>query len=258
MSTCKPMAHHRPPTTYRGSTPPPLSLPPQDGADVAAHTRQQLARLREETRHLRERIEALRQDIGAARGHSASAVADGADARVDAAAQAANGVLHLAEHDVLTDMPNRLLLFDRLEQAIEAGRRHLKRVGVLFLDLDGFKAINDSAGHCVGDQLLYQAAKRLSSNVRGSDTVSRYGGDEFVILLSEIDQPEDAAVAAGKMIAAISAAYNIEGRDYYLSASVGVSIYPQDAADPQSLIEMADTAMYRAKAGGGGAYQFFS
>lgn len=164
---------------------------------------------------------------------------------------------HLAEHDPLTDLPNRLLLNDRLTQAISMARRNQKRVAVLFLDLDGFKQINDSLGHAIGDKLLQSVAARLSSCVRKSDTVSRWGGDEYVLLLSEVGQAADAAVSAAKIIAELKAVHNIGKHLLYITASVGITTYPEGGEDAETLIKNADMAMYHAKENGRDNFQFF-
>ncbi len=164
---------------------------------------------------------------------------------------------HLAQHDGLTDLPNRLLLNDRLTQAISLARRNHGQLAVLFLDLDGFKHINDSLGHSVGDKLLQSVAKRLSACVRQSDTVSRQGGDEFVILLSEIKRAADAAIIAAKIIAELKRRHRIGKHRLRISASVGLSTYPNDGEDAETLIKNADTAMYDAKQSERGKYRFF-
>jgi len=164
---------------------------------------------------------------------------------------------HSAEHDLLTGLPNRMLFNDRVSQAIALAPRHLKKVAVLFLDLDGFKHINDSLGHPVGDKLLQSIAKRLVDCVRNSDTVSRQGGDEFVVLLSEVGQSEDPAIAARRMLQAVAEAHSIDQHDLHVSASIGVSVYPDDGLDAETLIKNADTAMYQAKENGRQTYQFF-
>ena len=156
-------------------------------------------------------------------------------------------MLHLAEHDALTDLPNRLLLNDRLARTIALARRYGRRVAVLFLDCDRFKHINDSLGHAVGDQVLRSVSKRLVTCVRDSDTVSRHGGDEFLILLSEVDQPEDAGLIAEKIVASIAEPHLVAGHELTLTASVGIALYPEDGHDVQTLIMHADTAMYHAK-----------
>jgi diguanylate cyclase (GGDEF)-like protein/PAS domain S-box-containing protein len=164
---------------------------------------------------------------------------------------------HSAEHDFLTGLPNRMLLNDRVNQAIILAERHRKKVAVLFLDLDGFKHINDSLGHPIGDKLLQSLAKRLVDCVRGSDTVSRQGGDEFVVLLSEVEQSEDAAIAARRMLKAVAEAHPIDKHDLHVTTSIGVSVYPDDGLDAETLIKNADTAMYQAKENGQQSYQFF-
>ena len=164
---------------------------------------------------------------------------------------------HLAEHDVLTGLPNRLLLNDRLGQAIALAERHKSPIAVLFLDLDGFKHINDSLGHSVGDKLLQSIAARLADCVRAPDTVSRYGGDEFVILLSEVRHAEDAAVAARRLLEALAERCSVDRRDLHITASIGVSIYPDDGLDVETLIKNADTAMHQAKENGHDSCLFF-
>ena len=164
---------------------------------------------------------------------------------------------YLAQHDVLTDLPNRLLLNDRLTQAISIARRNHSQLAVLFLDLDGFKHINDSLGHSVGDKLLQSVAGRLSACVRKSDTVSRQGGDEFVILLSEVTHAADAAIISAKIIAELKRGHRIGKHRLRISASVGLSTYPNDGEDAETLIKNADTAMYDAKQSGRDKYRFF-
>ena len=164
---------------------------------------------------------------------------------------------HLAEHDPLTGLPNRTLMNDRVNQAILSASRHGKKVAVLFLDLDGFKHINDSLGHLSGDKLLQSIAKRLVECVRGSDTVGRQGGDEFVVLLSEVERSHDAAIKAIKMLEAVSKPHPIDNHDLHVTASIGVSVYPDDGQNAEILIKNADTAMYQAKENGRQGYQFF-
>jgi diguanylate cyclase (GGDEF)-like protein len=167
-------------------------------------------------------------------------------------------ITHSAEHDFLTGLPNRLLLQDRVGQAIALAQRRGNKVAVLFLDLDGFKRINDSLGHPVGDKLLQSIAKRLVACVRGADTVSRQGGDEFVALLSEVQRPEDAAVLARKMLETVAQAHTIDQHELHVTTSIGVSIYPEDGLDAATLIKNADTAMYEGKENGRHIYKFFT
>jgi diguanylate cyclase (GGDEF)-like protein/PAS domain S-box-containing protein len=165
---------------------------------------------------------------------------------------------HLAQHDFLTDLPNRALLTERLSQAIGRAQRHGKQVALLFLDMDYFKHINDSLGHAIGDQLLQAVAARLVECVRGTDTVCRQGGDEFVILLAEIDRPQDAAHVAEKLLAALSLPHSIDGHELHVTLSIGISIYPDDGIREDTVMQNADTAMYHAKTSGRNNYQFFT
>jgi len=165
---------------------------------------------------------------------------------------------HRAQHDFLTDLPNAVLLDDRIAQAIGLARRNRTQLAVLFVDLDRFKAINDAGGHAAGDKLLQSVAKRLKACVRGSDTVSRKGGDEFVVLLSEIAHPDDAARTAEKIIAAVAAALPGAAHGSVLTASVGIALYPHDGQDAPALLKSADAAMYRAKDAGRNRHRFAS
>lgn len=164
---------------------------------------------------------------------------------------------HLAQHDFLTGLPNRLLLTERLSQAIGLAQRHRKQVALLFLDLDNFKRINDSLGHGIGDRLLQSVAERLAGCVRATDTVCRQGGDEFVILLAEIEQPHDAARVAEKLRAALTVPHPIDGHEFPVTSSTGISVYPDDGDNVDALMRNADTAMYQAKASGRDNYRFF-
>lgn len=164
---------------------------------------------------------------------------------------------HLAHHDVLTGLPNRMLLADRLGQTIELCRRQGRKFAMLFIDLDRFKHINDSLGHTIGDELLKSVAQRIVSCVRVSDTVSRQGGDEFVVLLSHIRHVEDAAISARKILAALATPHLIEGFELHASASIGISTFPDDGQDAEILLKNADTAMYHAKDHGRKNYKFF-
>jgi len=165
---------------------------------------------------------------------------------------------YLAEHDATTDLPNRSLLNDRLARALTLSKRYGRRLAVLSLNLDRFKEINDSLGPAIGDQALRQISDRLVTCVRSSDTVSRIGADKFVVLLAELKDLEDAGVSAGKIIAAATAPLHIAGYEVHLTLSVGVSIYPGDGDDAETLIKRADTAMGHAKAEGPGKCKFFS
>jgi diguanylate cyclase (GGDEF)-like protein/PAS domain S-box-containing protein len=164
---------------------------------------------------------------------------------------------HLAQHDVLTDLPNRVLFNDRLTQAITLAERQGKQLAVMFVDLDQFKKINDSLGHDVGDKLLLSVAGRLKACVRRSDTISRLGGDEFVVLLSQVEHAEDAAISARKTLRALKVPHMIDSKSLEINVSIGMSTYPVDGRDAASLMIRADNAMYEAKQGGGNNYQFF-
>ena len=164
---------------------------------------------------------------------------------------------YLAQHDSLTDLPNRVLLSDRLEQAMSIAQRGNHKLGVLYLDIDRFKTINDSLGHAIGDRLLQSVASRLLDCVRHSDTVSRQGGDEFVILLSRLTLAEDPAVIAQKILGAFAAPFQIDDHTVYATVSIGVVTFPDDGLDSESLLKSADFAMYQAKESGRNCYQFF-
>jgi diguanylate cyclase (GGDEF)-like protein len=179
-----------------------------------------------------------------------------AQAEAQTAAQALQEVARSAEHDEMTGLPNRVLLLDRLAHAIANARRHNARLALLFLDLNNFKQINDTLGHAVGDQVLKLVAHSLASSVRGSDTVSRHGGDEFLILLAEVAHASDAVLIADKVLAALSAPSRVGDHVLRLTASIGISIYPDDGEDAATLIDRADAAMYRAKRHGLGSSVF--
>jgi diguanylate cyclase (GGDEF)-like protein/PAS domain S-box-containing protein len=166
-------------------------------------------------------------------------------------------IRHQAHHDFLTNLPNRVLLNDRVTQAISLARRNDSYPVLLFLDLDKFKHINDSLGHAIGDLLLQGVSERLLHCVRASDTVSRHGGDEFVILLANERRPDDAILAAEKILIALSTPFLIEGQELHTSTSIGIAAYPLDGLDAATLTKNADTAMYHAKERGRNNYQFF-
>lgn len=170
----------------------------------------------------------------------------------------AQKMAHLAQHDYLTGLPNRLLLNDRLTQAVAYAMRHQTQLAVLYLDLDNFKHINDSLGHAVGDKLLESVAQRLVAQVRQSDTVSRQGGDEFVVLVLEDSRAEHATVTAEKILRALAAPHQIAGHELHISTSIGISLFPADGTDAETIIKNADNAMYHAKKKGRNNYQFFN
>ena len=167
-------------------------------------------------------------------------------------------MVYIAQHDFLTDLPNRMMLHDRLTQAIAHAGREQRKVAVMFLDLDRFKAINDTLGHLVGDKLLKIVASRITSVARVSDTVSRLGGDEFAIMLPYIENMDDIATIAVKLLTSVAGPCVIDGNDIEVTTSIGISVFPEDGDDSESLIAHADAAMYQAKGNGRNNYQFFT
>lgn len=163
-----------------------------------------------------------------------------------------------AHHDALTGLPNRVLFMDRLKQGIKKAKRHQEGLAVFFIDLDKFKHINDSLGHSVGDKVLKIIAKRLQDIIRKEDTLARLSGDEFTIIMEDLKHPEDASLLGEKILKTVCGAILMNDQRLYVSGSVGISFYPQDATDAQSLLKYADTAMYRAKEEGRNNYQFYA
>jgi diguanylate cyclase (GGDEF)-like protein len=234
-------------------------------ASAAARAQRELAALRREVEQARAELARVRADVAAAEVHfggsqaaqileaneqlvlSALRAQTQADTAAEAAAEALKQASRWAEFDALTGLPNRMLLRDRLAQAISGARRRDARSALLFLDLNNFKEINDTLGHAFGDQVLKLAASRLATSVRGADTVSRHGGDEFVILLAEVGQVGDAVAIAEKLGAALGVPGRVGDRVVRLTASIGISLYPDDGEDADTLIERADAAMYHAK-----------
>lgn len=156
-------------------------------------------------------------------------------------------LVHLAHHDALTGLPNRLLFNDRLEHALQRERRLGRAIGLLFLDLDRFKNINDSLGHAVGDELLKQVAERLLNSVRAEDTVARLGGDEFTVILEGLQNATEASRVAEKILQRFAQPFNLRGNDFFVTSSIGISLFPRDGKNVESLVKHADAAMYRAK-----------
>ena len=167
-------------------------------------------------------------------------------------------IRHMAQHDTLTGLPNRLALLMRLAQVLPEARRHDWKVAVMFLDLDRFKVINDTLGHQVGDELLREVACRLAATVRETDLVARLGGDEFVVLLPDIANATDAAIVAGKIIGALSTPVVVDKHELHTTPSIGISIFPTDGSDGDTVLKNADTAMYHAKSAGRNNYQFYA
>ena len=195
-------------------------------------------------------ISTIRDDAGRLRQHI------GLFSDITRRKEAEERVHFLAHHDALTGLPNRSLLGDRLGQAVLRSRRSKKTTAVLMLDLDRFKEVNDSLGHPAGDRLLKDVAQRLSGCVRESDTVSRLGGDEFVVVLAETAGPEAAEIAARKILAALGRPFLLEGHEARIGVSIGISVFPNDGADADSLLRTADEAMYRVKRTGRNSFAF--
>ena len=221
---------------------------------LAAQTRETLARLQQDVADAETQlgnIEAL-QLLEANEQLVLNALR--AQTEAETAAMALKEVSRAAALDALTELPNRVLLLDRLTQAIAIAKRRRSRLALLFLDLNNFKQINDTLGHAVGDEVLKVAANCLASSVRAADTVSRHGGDEFLILLADVSHASDAIVVADKVITALGTPSRVGEHVLRLTASIGISIFPDDGDDADTLIDRADVAMYRAKRQGLGRY----
>jgi diguanylate cyclase len=227
----------------------------EDAADPA-RLQQALSELAE----LKRALATSQQQVKAARQQTATLVERNSrlTQRLTRLAQRVAQARHFAYHDELTGLPNRRLLLDRLNQAMAQGARQHKQVALLSLDLDGFKSVNDRLGHAAGDKLLQQVAERLAACTRGADTACRYGGDEFVIMLPEIDGQESAAAVAQKIRARLAAPFDVDGSVITLTASIGTAVYPVDGQNYRDLINRADIAMYRAKAHSGPSGQLSS
>jgi diguanylate cyclase (GGDEF)-like protein/PAS domain S-box-containing protein len=172
--------------------------------------------------------------------------------------EAEEALLRMASIDALTGLPNRLLLQDRLAHAIAQAQRAHRQVGVMFIDLDRFKHVNDSLGHQAGDRLIVEIGRRLAAALRESDTVARQGGDEFVVVLAGIAGPDDAARVAAKLLESVARPLSLCGHEVFPSASIGIAMYPQDGSDSEALLKAADSAMYRAKGSGGNHHAFYA
>lgn len=252
----------------------PLAQPPtpadrQDDSEVAA-SKETLRLLNEQAQELRTHLTMLQQSLRGGRrdfsGNQAAQLREAneelllaalhANTIAESAMSNLNHLTQVSQRDVVTGMPNRALILDRLDNAIAMARRRGTHIAVVFIDLDHFKPINDLLGHAGGDEVLQLVARRLQAAVRESDTVSRYGGDEFLILLTDTSQPSDAALIVGKMLSSLAAPSDVCGQTVRLSASVGITIFPQDGEDPVTLINRADAAMYRIKRAGGGDFDF--
>ncbi len=245
------------------------TLAPTDRA-AAAQARRELGHLEAQIAAARALLASLQRDVASAEsrlGNSQAVllvesneqlVVSALRAQTDAVttAIALDEMSQSHDRDPLTHLPNRLLLLDRFSHAIAGAKRNGTQLALLFLDLDGFKPINDAHGHAAGDAVLKHVAVCLSATVRGADTVSRHGGDEFLILLTDVSQPADAALTAAKVLAAIGTPFTVSDERLALTASIGISIYPDDGEEPHTLVQHADAAMYRAKKHGRGGFAF--
>jgi diguanylate cyclase (GGDEF)-like protein len=166
-------------------------------------------------------------------------------------------IYYKAFHDLLTGLPNRILFQDRLSSALANVRRTQSLLGVMFLDLDRFKIVNDTLGHAMGDRLLQEAANRMRNCLRAGDTLSRWGGDEFTLLMPQINGFSEARLVAQRIMAALQPVFEIEGHDLHCSTSIGIAVYPQDGEDAETLLKNADVALYHAKENGCNCYQFY-
>ena len=234
-------------------------------ADEAAPLNEQTDDVRMELAQLRQKLADLQQ--GASSEHwvylrdaneKLVLAALHAESIADAAVKSLSELCRSTQRDTLTDTPNRALMLDRIENAIALARRHGTRVAVLFIDLDGFKRINDTLGHAIGDTTLQLAARRLESVVRKSDTVGRHGGDEFLVLMSEILQPTDATVIVEKILVTFATPVQTGDHEIDLPVSIGIAVFPEDGEDASVLIDRADAAMYLAKKQTGSSFQFFN
>src|SRR5437762_2495491 len=176
----------------------------------------------------------------------------------EAAELASAEIEHLAYHDALTGLPNRPLFVDRLIVAVAQSGRAAQKLAVFFLDLDRFKDINDSLGHSTGDSLLKSVAERIRRCIREGDTVARFGGDEFTLLIPRIDHVEDAAKIAQKILETLKIPFSISDHELFVTTSIGISVFPADGSDPETLVRNADSAMYRAKDQGRDNYQLYA
>jgi diguanylate cyclase (GGDEF)-like protein len=232
-------------------------------ARTLAQLRAEVSQVQQELRALRSQQAALREEMDADLGLQLRLANEQlllatlyAEASAETAASQLEALAQSSQRDELTNTPNRALLLDRLERAITMAQRRYARCAVVFLDIDHFKQINDTLGHATGDGVLQLVARRLEAAVRDSDAVGRHGGDEFLVLLTEVSRMADAVQIAKKLIDDIAAPSLVCGHLLQISVSVGIAIYPDDARDANSLIGLADAAMYRSKRRGGGSFTF--
>ncbi len=223
----------------------------------------QVRALHVEIRHLERRLQEAELGLSACRAEQLLKANEQlvlaaleAQALAEAATQELDMLARAGQRDPLTDTPNRTLMEDRLTSAINMAQRRNTRIAVIFVDLDGFKAINDTLGHATGDAVLQHVARQLGAAVRDSDAVGRHGGDEFLVLLAEVAQLADVAAIASKMLRDIGTPCTANNHTLTLSASLGIALYPDHGHDGQILISLADAAMYQSKRGGGGRFSF--
>jgi diguanylate cyclase (GGDEF)-like protein len=229
-----------------------------DQRDNIADQREDIADQREEAATSKSKLSKTTQSLLKEANERLVIASINAQTMTESAELAKEQMSHMAGHDYLTGLPNRLLLNDRMAQSIAFAQRHSKKVALVFMDLDHFKHINDSLGHAVGDALLKSIAKRLQVCVRSSDTVCRQGGDEFVVLLNEVESVPDAVVMAEKIIEAMSQPHLVSGHQLNVTFSIGISFYPDDGKDLETVARNADAAMYQAKEKGRNTYQIFT
>lgn len=243
-----------------------MTTPPDRARDGVEASARDLALLHVQVQDARDALSRLRQEIAAIEwsrdGERAAHLVEAnerlivaavqAQGEVESTTRALNEASRAVGRDVVTDLPNRVVMLDRLQSAITLAARHGSQLALLFVDLDAFKLINDTRGHAVGDEVLRLAARTLLGAVREADTVSRHGGDEFLVLLTDVSQSSDAEAVAQKILAALAAGAMPTGEAMGLSASIGISVYPFDGDDAETLIDGADTAMYHAKRMGDG------
>jgi diguanylate cyclase (GGDEF)-like protein len=220
--------------------------------------RTELAQLRQKLADVQRGVSSERSDHLREANEKLVLAALHAETIAETAVKSLGELTRSSQRDTLTDTPNRAVMLDRIENAIALARRHGIRVAVLFIDLDGFKRVNDTLGHSIGDATLQLAARRLESVVRHSDTVGRHGGDEFLVLMSEILQPTDAMVIAEKLLVAFATPFQLGDREIHLPVSIGIAVFPEDGQDARVLIDRADAAMYLAKEQTGSSFRFFN
>lgn len=230
----------------------------QNLREEAARLRKKVMRINSKTARAKAELSVETQELLREANEQLVIATVRAQTMAEVAEHTARQMAHMAEHDCLTGLPNRALLNDRLERSIALASRQGKKIALMYLDLDHFKHINDSLGHVIGDQLLQSIAKRLNACVRLSDTVSRQGGDEFMVLLADVEDAGTAVIIAQKLMDAMAQPHLIGIHRLHVTLSIGISLYPDDGRDIESVVRNADTAMYHAKKSGRNNYQVFT